>query len=244
LPEIFDYDNQEMLITQEDIAQFLQTIQEIRATEMVDPSELPNPNFLQIHSMHSIRFDKKTWRDYVNTYIGMMPESVINAGFSKMSGIEISSIPVAAADGDLVADIPFCGAVLNGCDQPELAYELLRSVLLGDVMRATVSFLSQGWSVYQAGSVERLATGGDTVDTFNEIRMFYKRHEIPEVTEADIPFLNAKIDRVHFYTSLESKLGNIMAALNDPNTGAPTDVDIDDVAAEFVDELEWHLYEG
>ena len=244
LPEIFDYENQEVLITQEDIAQFLRTIQEIRATEMVDPSELPNPNFLQIYSMHSIRFDKKTWRDYVNTYIGMMPESVINAGFSKMSGIEIASIPVAAADGDLVADIPFYGAALNGCDQPELAYELLRSVLLGDRMLATESFLSQGWSVYQAGSVERLSTGGNVVDTFNEIRMFYKRHEIPEVTEADIPFLNAKIDRVHFYTSLESKLGNIMAALNDPTTGAPTDVDIDAVAADFIEELEWHLYEG
>ena len=111
-------------------------------------------------------------------------------------------------------------------------------------MLATESFLSQGWSVYQAGSVERLSTGGNVVDTFNEIRMFYKRHEIPEVTEADIPFLTAKIDRVHFYTSLESKLGNIMAALNDPTTGAPTDVDIDAVAADFIEELEWHLYEG
>ena len=244
LPEIFDYENQEVLITQEDIAQFLRTIQEIRATEMVDPSELPNPNFLQIYSMHSIRFDKKTWRDYVNTYIGMMPESVINVGFSKMSGIEISGIPIAAADGDLVADVSFYGAVLHGCDQPELAYELLRSVLLGDRMLATESFLSQGWSVYQAGSVERLSTGGNVVDTFNEIRMFYKRHEIPEVTEADIPFLNAKIDRVHFYTSLESDLSDIINTLNDPNTGAPTDVDIDAVASEFVDELKWHLYEG
>ena len=244
LPEIFDYENQEVLITQEDIAQFLRTIQEIRATEMVDPSELPNPNFLQIYSMHSIRFDKKTWRDYVNTYIGMMPESVINAGFSKMSGIEIASIPVAAADGDLVADIPFYGAALNGCDQPELAYELLRSVLFGDRMLATESFLSQGWSVYQEGSVERLSTGGNVVDTFNEIRMFCKRHEIPEVTEADIPFLNAKIDRVHFYTSLESNLSDIINTLNDPDTGAPTDVDIDAVAADFIEELEWHLYEG
>ena len=65
-----------------------------------------------------------------------------------------------------------------------------------------------------------------------------------EVTEADIPFLNAKIDRVHFYTSLESNLSDIMSALNDPNTGVPTDVDIDAVAADFVKELEWHLYEG
>lgn len=244
LPEIFDYENQEVLITQEDIAQFLRTIQEIRATEMVDPSELPTPYFLRNYSMHSICSDKKTWRDYVNTYIGMMPESVINAGFSKMSGIEITSIPVAAADGDLVADVLFYGAVLNGCDQPELAYELLRSVLLGDVMRTPECFLSQGWSVYQAGSVERLSTGGIAVDIFNNIRRFYLSGAIPEVTEKDILFLNAKIDRVHFYTSLESKLGNIMAALNDPNTGVPADIDIDAVAADFIKELEWHLYEG
>ena len=174
----------------------------------------------------------------------MMPESVINAGFSKMSGIEITSIPVAAADGDLVADVLFYGAVLNGCDQPELAYELLRSVLLGDVMCTPECFLSQGWSVYQAGSIERLATGGVAVDIFNEVRRFYLSGAIPEVTELDIPFLNAKIDRVHFYTSLESDLSDIMAALNDPNTGVPTDIDIDAVAADFINELEWHLYEG
>ena len=244
LPEIFDYENQEVLITQEDIAQFLRTIQEIRATELADPSELPYPTFLRIPAMDSIMSVRKTWRDYVSMYIGMMPESVTNAGFAKLSGIEIASIPVAAADGDLVADVSFYGAVLHGCDQPELAYELLRSVLLGDVMCSPLSFLSPGWSVYQAGSVDRLATGGIAIDTFNEIKRFYKRHEIPEVTESDIPFLNAKIDRVHFYTSLESNLSDIMAALNDPNTGAPTDVDIDAVAADFIEELEWHLYEG
>ena len=244
LPEIFDYENQEVLITQEDIAQFLRTIQEIRATELADPSELPYPTFLRIPMMDGICLYQKTWRDYVNTYIGMMPESVINVGFSKMSGIEISGIPIAAADGDLVADVSFYGAVLHGCDQPELAYELLRSVLLGDVMCSPLSFLSPGWSVYQAGSVDRLATGGFAIDTFNEIKRFYKSHEIPEVTEADIPFLNAKIDRVHFYTSLESDLSDIINTLNDPNTGAPTDVDIDAVASEFVDELKWHLYEG
>ena len=244
LPEIFDYENQEVLITQEDIAQFLRTIQEIRATELADPSELPYPTFLRIPAMDAICLYQKTWRDYASMYIGMMPEAVINVGFSKMSGIEISGIPIAAADGDLVADVSFYGAVLHGCDQLELAYELLRSVLLGDVMCSPLSFLSPGWSVYQAGSVDRLATGGIAIDTFNEIKRFYKSHETPEVTEADIPFLNSKIDRVHFYTSLESDLSDIMAALNDPNTGVPTDVDIDAVASEFVDELKWHLYEG
>ena len=244
LPEIFDYENQEVLITQEDIAQFLRTIQEIRATELADPSELPYPTFLRIPTMDSIMSVRKTWRDYVSMYIGMMPESVTNAGFAKLSGIEIASIPVAAADGDLVADVSFYGAVLHGCDQLELAYELLRSVLLGDVMCSPLSFLSPGWSVYQAGSVDRLATGGNAIYTFNEIKRFYKSDALPEVTEADITFLNAKIDRVHFYTSLESDLSDIMAALNDPTTGAPTDVDIDAVAADFIEELEWHLYEG
>ena len=244
LPEIFDYENQEVLITQEEISQFLREIQQMRATELADPSELPHSGFLRRPSMDSITIYRKTWRDYVNMYVGMMPEAVINAGFSKMSGIEIASIPVAAADGDLVADVSFYGAVLHGCDQPELAYELLRSVLLGDVMRSPLSFLSPGWSVYQAGSVDRLATGGIAIDTFNEIKRFYKGDTLPEVTESDIPFLNAKIDRAHYYTSLESDLGDIIDTLNDPNTGAPTDVDIDAIATEFFEELEWHLYEG
>ena len=120
----------------------------------------------------------------------------------------------------------------------------MRSVLLGDIMRTPLSFLSPGWSAYQAGSVERLSTNGNAVATFNEIMKFYNLDTSPEVTESDIPFLNAKIDRVHFYTSLESDLSDIINTLNDPNTGAPTDVDIDAVASEFVDELKWHLYEG
>ena len=244
LPEIFDYENQEVLITQEDIAQFLRTIQEIRATELADPSELPYPTFLRTPAMDAICLYQKTWRDYVNTYIGMMPEAVINAGFSKMSGIEIASIPVAAADGDLVADVSFYGAVLHGCDQPELAYAFLRSALSSDTLFVALSFLSEGWSVRHAGSVDRLSNKGETLDTFNEIKRFYKGDTLPEVTESDIPFLNAKIDRVHFYTSLESDLSDIINTLNDPNTGVPTDVDIDAVASEFVDELKWHLYEG
>ena len=244
LPEIFDYENQEVLITQEDIAQFLRTIQEIRATELADPSELPHSGFLRRPSMDSITIYRKTWRDYVSMYIGMMPESVTNAGFAKLSGIEIASIPVAAADGDLVADVSFYGAVLHGCDQPELAYELLRSALSSDTLFVALSFLSEGWSVRHAGSVDRLSNKGETIDTFNEIKRFYKSDALPEVTEADIPFLNAKIDRVHFYTSLESNLSDIINTLNDPDTGAPTDVDIDAVASEFVDELKWHLYEG
>ena len=111
-------------------------------------------------------------------------------------------------------------------------------------MRTPECFLSQGWSVYQAGSVDRLATGGIAIDTFNEIKRFYKSDALPEVTESDIPFLNSKIGRVHFYTSLESNLSDIINTLNDPDTGAPTDVDIDAIAADFVKELEQHLYEG
>ena len=47
-----------------------------------------------------------------------------------------------------------------------------------------------------------------------------------------------------FSIDLESRLSDLIYGLNDSITCEPISVDIDDAAAEFVDELMWHLAEG
>ena len=247
LPDLLDYENQEVFVTAEDIAQFLKVVQAARAAQSFDVEELPIPNFLKDPMLEEVKTYGKTWRDYICMYIGTTPQHVINAGFTKMSDIEIDAIPIVAADGDLVADILFYGAVGAGCKEPETAYSFLSTV--SEVLQikspfGTNGMLSVGWPVRITGSAEAIANHYNSQTAFGEFRRIYLAGSIPEVTNDDIPFLDAKIDRVQFYTSLEHDLSDIIDTLNDPNTGAPTDVDIDAVAADFIKELEWHLYEG
>ena len=247
LPDLLDYKNQEVLITAEDIAQFLTVVQAARAAQYFDVEELPTPNFLTNPSLEAVKTYGKTWRDYICMYIGTTPQHAINVGFTKMSGIEIDAIPIAAADGDLVADIIFYGAVGAGCKELDLAYAFLSTV--SKVLQIESPFgssgmLSIGWPVRITDSAENIANHPYSQSAFGELRLAYLGSSMPEITNDDILFLKAKIDRVHYYTSLEHDLSDIIDTLNDPNTGVPTDVDIDAVAADFIEELEWHLYEG
>lgn len=244
LPELLDYENLEVLITAEEIAQFLKAVQSARATQPFDTEALPYPNFMTKPHLDELK-TYGTWMDYTSMYIGVMPEHVTNVGFTKMSGTEIQAIPITAADGDLVADILYYGAVGAGCEKPELAYAFLRTI--STVFRNKPPFIphsimSFGWPVRITDSAANMANGSR--DAFSEFKYFYLDSPFPEITNDDIPFLDAEIDRVHFYTALESDLSDIIDTLNDPSTGAPTDVDIDAVAADFVKELEQHLYEG
>ena len=68
--------------------------------------------------------------------------------------------------------------------------------------------------------------------------------DAPIVTDEDIPILDAQIDRVQFLTAYEQELSTIINSLNNQGTGEALPVDIDTVAADFIKELEWHLYEG
>ena len=241
LPELLDYENLEVLITADELAQFLKAVQTARAAQHFDTEELPSPNFMTKPRLDEIKYNG-TWMDYTSMYIGVMPEHVTNVGFTKMSGIEIQAVPVTAADGDLVADVLYYGAVGAGCEEPELAYAFLRTISMVSQNFTTRSLMSFGWPVRIADSAANMAN--DSHSAFTEFKYFYIDSPFPEITNDDIPFLDAEIDRVQFYTSLEGDLSNIIDTLNDPNTGAPTDVDIDAVAASFIEELERHLYEG
>ena len=64
------------------------------------------------------------------------------------------------------------------------------------------------------------------------------------VTNEDISVLDTEVDHVQFSIDLESWLSDLIYGLNDSITCEPISVDIDDAAAEFVEELMWHLAEG
>lgn len=247
LPKVFDYENEEVLITQDEIAQFLRAVQKARAAETGDRFALTNWLVLRQPNLYDLSTYGENWRDYTSMYIGVMAEHIVNVGFTKLSGIEIAAVPVAAADGDLVVDIPFYGAVGAGCENVELAYEFLRLFLLEEWQQRAFSpdsIGSNGWHVRIQGSAVVLANQQYSKNIYNQFIILYNKLDDPVITDGDIPFLNAEIDRVQFYTSLESEFSDMINTLNDDATDEATDVDIDAMAAEFWDKLYWHLYES
>ena len=182
-------------------------------------------------------------------YIGTMIDALEIAGFAKASGIEVAAIPVTASNGDLVADVTTWGAVGYGCDHIELAYEFLRLFLTEQGQweccdgKPLLNTFSLGWPVKTAGSATQLSQYTNTYAKYRILSEIYET-EVPIVTDEDIPILDATIDRVHFFTAYEQELSTIINSLNNQGTGEALPVDINAVAADFIEELEWHLYEG
>ena len=105
------------------------------------------------------------------------------------------------------------------------------------------STFAYGWPVKTAGSATRLSQYEYLYSKYRILSTIYKT-DTPIVTDEDITILDATIDRVQFLTAYEQKLSTIINSLNNQGTGEALPVDIDTVAADFIKELEWHLYEG
>ena len=140
----------------------------------------------------------------------------------------------------------FYGAVGAGSKQPELAYEFISMFLTEDfsVEHFPVSsVVTIGWPARYRGNAEELSQQRISSETFAYFAMVDGQDALPEIKDEDIILLNAKIDRVQYFTALEGELSTIITTLNDPETDAALPVDIDAVAKEFYDKLYFYLYE-
>ena len=250
-PELVDYDDQGLLLTADDVLPFLKNLQIVRSTNTLDP---PDAGYISTAPVLEFYIqDGIFWRDYFPMYIGQMKDIPLNATFSKAYDVEIAMVPVAAADGDLVADVTYYGAVGYGCDNVELAYELLRMLLTEaaqwEYNKDTInnaSFNYYGWPVRAKYDEEVLDDQVEYyVDTHTGDILRKKELNAVGVTHDDLSVLNAKIDRVQFYTKYEIEFSrNIVEQLNVPDTGEIQSVDIEVLAEAWLDELMWHLAEG
>ena len=250
-PQLVDYDNQELLLTSEDMMPFLQSVQNIRAAQTIakkDGIYISQPPVLNLYIQDGIY-----WNQAVSMYIGRMQDIPLNATFSKAYDVEIVMVPVAAADGDLVADVTYYGAVGYGCDNVELAYELLRIFLTEDAQwEHNKDTVHNGMANY-CGWPVRAKYDEDTLDKQVEYYVLThagdstKQAELKDVAVAQDDFLvlDAQIDRTQFLSKYEIDFHrNIIEQLNAPNTGEIQTVDIESLLEEFLDELKWHLAEG
>lgn len=187
-----------------------------------------------------------------------MSAAVYNASVSKAKDVDLSIVPLTAADGTLIADVTYYGAVGASCDEPELAYEFLRLFLSEDSQwennvngRYDVNPAIAGWPVRTVNAAQQI---------FNNQCRYYKgqdqsiykpamikRIQFFEPNDDDFPDWHEIIDLARFSIPMEKIVAErVWYDLNTPirQNSLPTDVDINALADDIIKQLEWHLYEG
>ena len=278
--DLIDYDNQEVLLTKEQLVEFLRAYQEfVIASIGSQQAEHTHMGDYYQSVTNGNQLSPIWFKTGHCMFIGDLDTAIANAVVAEAEGIDLEMYPIRATDGSVVADITFYGAVGAGCDHPELAYEFLRYFLTEEsqweenpgriyqrgshqhVWRYE-DLIADGWPVRVKGSVAALNTS--LKKQILAIRWLGKE----KVTTADylvndpdsfIPILSTKIDEVRFPTGQDKTFWDLMGASywvsynQDPGWWDLTpeekaefarNMDLEVMAEEFIEDLEWHVGEG
>lgn len=185
------------------------------------------------------------------------------AAFSRAEGRPFTMLPLRGLGGGVTACVTYYGAVSGGCQYPKEAYEYLRMFLLEesqwernrpftcDVYGRHIR-PSKRLGLIEAGWPVRIKDATDEVwDCINGMAQYTlsvgprgRKVFRTQLKDADVPLLEAEFDHITFGDAMEQDLTNMLLSLNDPDTGKPTDVDIDKLAEDFIRQLRWHVLEG
>ena len=190
-------------------------------------------------------------------FVGDLDFAIHNAVIAKAEGIELGMYPLRSTDGSVTANITFYGAVTRGSENPELAYEFLRYFLTEESQweYAVENIVTKsggmacGWPVLVKGSAaamqDRLRHWIWPIILSNEEIMSIM--ELEQYTEDDIPILNVTVNQARFPTGLEATFYDLAASVYNPFTMTEDQarvMDLEEKAADFIEELEWHVGEG
>ena len=189
-----------------------------------------------------------------------LEECIEAAATVKMSGENIAMLPVRAADGSLVAEITYYGAVGSGCEAPELAYEFLRMFLSEEIQweqypprnstRAS-GMVEAGYPVRVYGFAEMLYESIrekliESDRRCEQMKYYFGRtrrrkfmDEAFTIDDSDVPALTAQVDEARFPIATEE--GDLFKKyLNQAADGS----DALTLAEQMIDELKWYLAQG
>lgn len=248
-PEIIDYKNQALMLTVEEVKCVLNDYQNIRMLCGDFSDYLPPQVSTYCHG--------NSWmeRGY-SVYIGSLSEAMMNAAFAQKLNIDLSMYPLSSLDGTVVADVMYYGAVGSSCDYPDLAYEYLRLFLTEESQwednrpdtrgQSLKGLIARGWPVRAVGGTTKLwniiksqYTGYEYADTTAEFRR--KTLQKVWLSDENLPILYTEIDTARFSIEVECKLANRMLSEINAST---SEVNLENMAEEFIQNLSWHLAEG
>lgn len=195
--------------------------------------------------------------------VGWLDDGMKVAAFSRAEGRPFAMLPLRGMGGGVTACVTYFGAVSGGCQYPKEAYEYLRMFLLEESQwERNRPFLSdihnrhicptKRFNLIEAGWPVRINDATDEVwDCINGMAKYQlsvgpraRKVFRAQLKDEDVPLLEAEFDHITFGDAMEQNLTRMLLSLNDPDTGRPTDVDIDQLAEDFIRELRWHVLEG
>ena len=257
--DLIDYDNQKVLLTQDVLVEYLQSKQNFLITRGENEVSL----HALLHEYYApdidVAFANSGWMNVMSPktmFVGGLDFAIHNAVIAESQGIDLGMYPLRSTDGSVTADITFYGAVTRGSENPELAYEFLRYFLTEESqweenVRFTMSGITgsrlmvAGWPVRVKGSAGALHThlkGWTWNIQLRDGKIENLADAVP-YTDEDIPILNIKIDKARFPTGLEGSFANLAESVYNVHTGEQI-YDLESAAAEFIEDLEWHVGEG
>lgn len=273
MSDLFDYEKGELLVTVQEIREYMRLYQQRIAA--VYASEEYMASYWEYYWKYNNPAAGYIWfgtcwiNEGLPACTGSLNTVMDHLAISCILGQDISVLPLRAADGSVNAEVTYYGAVGSSCEDPELAYELLRLFLAEEYQWGTyrpridktknvpnqrdpqkLGLVENSWPVRWMGSTTylwenmqyQLYNVGDWEDLFR--RKQFRDSELV-ITDEDVTVFTISIDEVRFPISqdAEDSLSYALSLLND-DQGNPTQVDIDSLAEEVWTTLWWHLAEG
>ena len=260
-PEVIDYQNQEVLLTREELLAFLNSF--CTAEAAADGIEAGEP-----HAYDLMLWDEEEMSTYwmlpdnsKGTAIGNMGDVINNVIVSQAKNLELEMLPMAATDGSVIADVTVFGAIGANCEDPELAYELLRPLLMEDaqwqnnrVRNITpLTYMSEGWPVRARGAgyqtyrnqfqYQYVDDLDGTRTPANEKKVINTVLKDSNVYDENIEQL-FEIDKARFPISLEFEFGITIRWQYGVRDAAKDLSQLEPLVDDFVKKLQYHVAEG
>ena len=256
LPKAVDYDTQQVLLTKEQLIDFVQTYW----TYFQKCSRLDSyPQHAWLGTFGKPELDAGMEPPWYNSWINMsywmcvepLDRTIHAVARAKSVEAELQMFPIRAADGKLTADVTVYGAISAGCKNPEIAYDFLRLLLLEDfqweqntdVRSSGAYFAAQGWPVRTKESVPTLAFSvSEQVGAFDASSG--RKGLLLSLTDADVPVLTSQIDEVVFPTTWYGGFDLEMTQMYWQEQQGKEIANADALAEQQLKNLEWHLAES
>ncbi len=167
-------------------------------------------------------------------YYGVLSDALSALATAEEFDLTLSVYPVRTAEGETVASVSYYGAVGSSCGNPELAYTFLRQFLQEDAQwEQERNSENVEWSFSPIGSGWPVRTAGSAPALWENICGELLKGKV-SASDISLPILSEKMDLAWF--PIQSDFSKYLAQLNDSENGnAPLDVDIDALAAEFIE---------
>lgn len=238
-PELIDYETGEVVLTAEELAAYLQAWQNCQMRLGEARAEGQIMSYTRDLFVYFVGSSVTYWSE--NGFFASS-DSLLRAAenviFAKNYGVELDMYPLRANDGSVVADVTMYAAVTSGCAHPEIAYDFLRGFLGEQFQWQTGEVCSDldfyGWPVRIKGSVSPFCNADIELNPISG----------ENITDADMPILNAQIDHVRFPIPLEPAFAEAVEGLYDTRNKAPVETDFDQLAADWIKKLQHHADEG